>query len=55
MLNALDTLNFVVYSHHPPSSFIKITLMKQTKKQWTKPALKSLPIFFECTCYAGAV
>jgi hypothetical protein len=29
--------------------------MKTTKKQWIKPALKSLPIFFECTCYAGAV
>lgn len=25
------------------------------KKQWTKPAIKEVPIFFECTCYAGAV
>jgi len=24
------------------------------KKQWTKPAIKEVPIFFECTCYAGA-
>ena len=29
--------------------------MKPAKKQWTKPVLKSLPIFFECTCDAGAV
>src|SRR4051812_20321555 len=25
------------------------------KKQWQKPAIKDVPIFFECTCYAGAV
>jgi hypothetical protein len=30
-------------------------LMKRTKKRWTKPTLKNVPIFFECTCYAGAV
>lgn len=30
-------------------------LMKRTKKQWIKPMLKTLPIFFECTCYSGAV
>jgi hypothetical protein len=29
--------------------------MKRTKKQWIKPMLKTLPIFFECTCYSGAV
>jgi hypothetical protein len=29
--------------------------MKQPKKQWTKPAIKTVPIFFECTCYAGTV
>jgi len=29
--------------------------MKLTKKRWTKPTLKTLPIFFECTCYSGAV
>jgi len=25
------------------------------KKQWTKPSIKTVRIFFECTCYAGAV
>ncbi len=25
------------------------------KKQWIKPALKDVPIFFECTCYAAAI
>ncbi len=25
------------------------------KKQWIKPRIKDVPIFFECTCYAGAV
>ncbi len=30
--------------------------MKPTeKKQWVKPSMKDVPIFFECTCYAGAV
>jgi hypothetical protein len=29
--------------------------MKSTKKRWVKPAVKSVPIFFECTCYAGAI
>jgi hypothetical protein len=29
--------------------------MTRTKKRWVKPMLKSVPIFFECTCYAGAV
>jgi hypothetical protein len=24
------------------------------KKQWITPAIKEIPIFFECTCYAGA-
>jgi hypothetical protein len=24
-------------------------------KQWKKPSHKPVPIFFECTCYAGAV
>jgi hypothetical protein len=24
------------------------------KKKWVKPALRDVPIFFECTCYAGA-
>jgi hypothetical protein len=30
-------------------------LMRRTKKRWIKPMLKTVPIFFECTCYAGAV
>ena len=25
------------------------------KKRWTKPSIKTVPIFFECTCYAAAV
>lgn len=30
--------------------------MKNTaKKTWTKPSIKDVPIFFECTCYAAAV
>ena len=30
--------------------------MKTTeKKQWTKPSIKTVRIFFECTCYAAAV
>jgi len=24
------------------------------KKNWIKPTLKRIPIFFECTAYAGA-
>ena len=32
-----------------------VTLMKSTKKKWVKPAVKDVPIFFECTCYAGAI
>jgi hypothetical protein len=31
------------------------TTMRRIKKRWIKPMLKSVPIFFECTCYAGAV
>jgi hypothetical protein len=29
--------------------------MRRNKKRWIKPRLKTVPIFFECTCYAGAV
>jgi uncharacterized membrane protein YcaP (DUF421 family) len=29
--------------------------LMRTKKRWIKPMLKTVPIFFECTCYAGAV
>jgi len=25
------------------------------RKKWGKPSKKGVPIFFECTCYAGAV
>jgi len=25
------------------------------KKQWITPSVKEVKIFFECTCYAGAV
>lgn len=32
-----------------------LKLMKRTKRRWLKPAFKHIPIFFECTCYAGAV
>ena len=36
----------------PPTT----TLMKTSdKKRWIKPVIKTVPIFFECTCYAGAV
>ena len=34
--------------------FLRIYLMR-TKRRWIKPTLKTVPIFFECTCYAGAV
>jgi len=27
----------------------------KNRKQWKKPSFKKIPIFFECTCYAGAV
>jgi hypothetical protein len=26
----------------------------KAKKVWVKPSIKEVPIFFECTCYAGA-
>jgi hypothetical protein len=29
--------------------------MRRMKKRWIKPTLKTVPIFFECTCYAGAI
>jgi len=32
-----------------------VELMRRTKKRWIKPMLKTVPIFFECTCYAGAI
>lgn len=30
-------------------------MKSNTKKQWIKPSMKDVPVFFECTCYAGAV
>jgi hypothetical protein len=39
-----------------PHLTIKPTgFMKRTKKRWIKPMLKTVPIFFECTCYAGSI
>jgi hypothetical protein len=35
--------------------YLSAGLMRRTKKQWVKPMMKTVPIFFECTCYAGAV
>jgi hypothetical protein len=32
-----------------------VGFMRLKKKRWIKPTLKAVPIFFECTCYAGAV
>jgi hypothetical protein len=29
--------------------------MKRKNKRWIKPVLKQVPIFFECTAYAGAI
>jgi hypothetical protein len=29
--------------------------IKTAKKEWIKPAIKEIQIFFECTCYAGSV
>ena len=31
------------------------TMNTQQKKQWIKPSMKDVMIFFECTCYSGAV
>jgi hypothetical protein len=34
---------------------IEFERLMTMKKRWIKPTLKTVPIFFECTCYAGAV
>ena len=34
---------------------ISTGFMMRNKKRWLKPTLKTVPIFFECTCYAGSV
>jgi hypothetical protein len=31
------------------------TRQEMTRKRWIKSVPKTVPIFFECTCYAGAV
>ena len=31
------------------------TMNKKQKKLWIKPSMKDTMIFFECTCYSGAV
>ncbi len=41
-------VRFIAAANHGP--------MKPNKKKlWIKPSVKDVPIFFECTCYAGAV
>lgn len=42
------------YGKLPPLARYK-DVMKNTRKKWIKPAVKDVPIFFECTCYAGAI
>jgi hypothetical protein len=39
----------------PPLVRTEIEFMKAQKKRWIRPAWKEVPIFFECTCYAGAI
>jgi hypothetical protein len=41
----------------PDSNFQETGTMKKanSRKKWGKPSFKPIPIFFECTCYAGAV
>ena len=40
---------------HMASDLLEPERLMRTKKKWIKPTLKTVPIFFECTCYAGAV
>ena len=40
---------------HMAYELMKPERLMRTKKRWIKPTLKTVPIFFECTCYAGAV
>ena len=32
-----------------------VPMKTNQKKQWIKPSMKDVMIFFECTCYSGAV
>jgi hypothetical protein len=43
------------YNPNACAGRISIADMKKQRKRWTKPILKDVPIFFECTCYAGAI
>jgi hypothetical protein len=51
--NALDRRSEIRYDSFEGKGFTLV--MKTTKKKWIKPAMKDVPIFFECTCYAGAI
>jgi hypothetical protein len=48
----------IVASGEPRSHEVNLGNCKRVntpiKKTWIKPRLKEVPIFFECTCYAGA-
>jgi len=36
-------------------AIVRLSMKNSDKKTWTKPSIKTVLIFFECTCYAGAV
>ena len=40
---------------HLPTTKIPSMNTEKKKKQWITPSVKVVMIFFECTCYAGAV
>ncbi len=40
---------------HPNRQYHDEFFMKKTKKQWKKPAVKSVSLSCECTAYAEAV
>ena len=40
---------------HMAYDLMEFERLMRTKKRWIKPTLKTVPIFFECTCYAGAI
>jgi hypothetical protein len=39
----------------PEGSTPKAAAHPLAEKRWVMPMLKIVPIFFECTCYAGAI
>jgi len=53
-LNKIVASGFTPLEHanQPESPPMNI---KSAKKEWIKPAIKEIQIFFECTCYAGSV